>query len=184
MGEVEYRTIEGVRGEYFRCEALRATLSTKACSSNYSQAMSPKGLGAGTRHQCRGCPLGALHSGVVPETASSSRFLGQLICSRCHEQAGRLIRKSICVSCYNREREVMVGKNAKGNAPVHCRQVSSAVLACVFGADSSMKVRRFDRVSSRVEAVLSTIRSETQTVAFGWVAPPIVREGPHVGIRA
>jgi hypothetical protein len=88
------------------------------------------------------------------------------------------------VSCYNREREVMIGKNAKGGAPVHCRQVSSAMLACVFGAETSMKVRRFDRVSSRVEAVLSTIRSEAQTVAFGWVAPPIVREGQHVGIRA
>lgn len=77
----------------------------------------------------------------------------------------------------------MTGKNAKGNAPVNCRQVSSAVLACVFGGEDSMKVRRFDRVADRVEAVLSTIRSETQTVAFGWVAPPIVREGRY-GIGA
>lgn len=77
----------------------------------------------------------------------------------------------------------MIGKNAKGGAPVHCRQVSSATLACVFGADSSMKVRRFDRVYSRLEAVLSIVRSETQTVSFGWVAPSIVREGRN-GIGA
>lgn len=184
MGEVEYSSIAGVRGDYFRCEKLRAKLSTVACSNLYQQAMSPRGLETGQRPQCRGCPLGALHSGVVPETASSSRFLGQLICSRCHEHTRRLIRKSICVSCYNREREVMIGKNAKGGAPVHCRQVSSATLACVLGSDAAVKVRRFDRVTSRLEAVLATIRTETQTVSFGWIAPAIVRGGVDVANRA
>lgn len=176
--------MEGVRGEFFRCEKLKATLSTKACQGNYRQAMSPRGLDYGLRPQCRGCPLGAFHAGLVPETASSSRFLGRLICSRCHESARRLIRKSICVSCYNREREVAIGRNAKGGAPVNCRQVSSATLACLIGEEATMRVQRFDRVTSRVEAVLSMVRTETKAVAFGWVAPPIVREGRNVGIAA
>lgn len=184
MSEVEYFSIDGVRGDYFRCEELRAKLSTKACSGLYQQAMSPRGLETGLRPQCRGCPIGARHSGVAPEVASSSRFLGRLICSRCIEPARRLIRKSICVSCYNREREVMIGKNAKGGAPIHCRKVSSATLACVMGVNSAVKVRRFDRVSSPLEAVLSTIRAEPEAVSFGWIAPPIVRGSVNVGSRA
>lgn len=184
MGEIEYSSIDGVRGDYFRCERLRAKLSTTACSKLYQQAMSSRGLETGLRPQCRGCPIGAFHSGKVPEKSSSSRFLGQLICSRCHEHTRRLIRKSICVSCYNREREVMIGRNAKGGAPIHCRQVSSTTLACVIGEETSMKVRRFDRVTSRVEAVLSMMRMEVQSLSFGWVAPPIMREGRNVGIRA
>lgn len=184
MSEVEYFSIDGVRGDYFKCERLRAKLSTAACSKLYQQAMSPRGLETGQRLQCRGCPLGASHSGASPLVASNSRFLGQLICSRCHENTRRLIRKSICVSCYNREREVMIGKNAKGGAPIHCRKVSSTTLACVMGEVPAVKVRRFDRVSSPLEAVLSTIRLETQVVSFGWIAPPIVRGGVDAGSRS
>ncbi len=175
MAEVDYLTREGVRGDYFRCEKLRATLSTRACASLYKQAMSPRGLDHGLRPQCRGCSIGARHTGIVPETASTSQFLGQLICSRCQESTRRLIRKSICVSCYNREREVMLGKNAKGGVPINCRRVSSATLACLIGGVSSIKVRRFDRVSSRLEAVLSMMRMETQALSFGWIGSPIVR---------
>lgn len=47
-----------------------------------------------------------------------------------------------------------------------------------------MRVQRFDRVTSRVEAVLSMVRTEAKSVSFGWVATPIVREGQNVGIAA
>lgn len=171
MAEIEYRKIDGVRGEFFRCTALAATLSTKACAGFFAEATSARGLDWDMRVQCRVCPIGAKHSGISPVDASASRFLGKLICSRCQEFTRRLIRKSICVSCYNREREVLIGKNAKGTAPVHCAKVSSTIIACKFGDDPSMKVRRVDRVVSRIEAILSVLRTEKHTVSFGWVAP-------------
>lgn len=173
---MEYKTIEGVAGRFFRCSGLNATLSDAACSKNYRWAMSEYGQREGFRPQCRGCDIGALHSGISPIQMSRSRFLGRLYCTRCQNPARRLIRKTICVSCYNREREVTVGKNAKGGIPIHAKPFAPATLACYVGDQLETKVRRLDRVTSRVEAVLAVLRMEPKPVTFGWLGPPILQE--------
>lgn len=172
--KVEYETVEGVSGQYFRCPfGVANLLSTKACAGLYNEAMSPRGLREGLRYQCRACPVGAQHAGVSVETASGSRFLGSLYCSRCHGSARRLIRGSICVSCYNREREVLIGRNAKGGKPIHGKAVAPTTVGCVV--EGVVSVRRMDRVASRVEAVLSVLRNESKSVTFGWVGPSVVK---------
>ena len=138
--------------------------------------MSMEGLRDGKRLKCRGCDLGALHCGVAPSSRSKSRMLGSLICSRCMRGASRLIRKTICVSCYNREREVIVGRNAKGTKPINCTQPFPAMVACSLGDDPAMQVVRLDRVVSRTEAVMSLLHREERSVSFGWLGAPIQRE--------
>ena len=103
---VEYRTLAGIPGSYFDCPCGLGMLSTNSCAAAYKEAMSPVGLKEGRRITCRACPVGALHADVPSNIASASRFLGIGTCSRCHGDARRLIRGSICVSCYNRARGV------------------------------------------------------------------------------
>lgn len=175
---VTYKNLDGIPGLYFDCPYIGgAMLSTSACASMYLDAMSPKGLKEGRRMTCRACPVGACHAGVPSEVASSSRFLGVSYCSRCHGDARRLIRGSICVSCYNREREVLIGKNAKGGKPIFGKPIGTTLLACVLDNGEGTQVRRMDRVVSRLEAVLSVLRKESRTISFGWVGAGMAREG-------
>lgn len=152
-------------------------LSVNACAASYQTAMSPAGLREGRRISCRACPVGAEHAGVPNSVASSSRFLGVKYCSRCHGEANRLIRGSICVSCYNREREVLIGKNAKGGKPIHGKSIGTAIVACVVDSGRKAQVHRMDKVSSRLEAVLSVLRSESTSISFGWVGSGMTRGG-------
>jgi hypothetical protein len=170
---ITYRTIDGVPGQYFDCPSGMGCLSANACGRAYSEAMSPVGLKEGRRITCRACPVGAQHAGVPTEAASVSRFLGGCCCSRCQADARRLIRSSICVSCYNREREVLIGKNAKGGKPIFGKAIGSEIVACLIG--DLVQVRQMDKVTSLMESVLSILRGESRTVFFSWVgASPIV----------
>jgi len=169
---IQYKTIEGVPGQYFDCPYGCGTLVTTTCANLYKEAMSPIGLKEGRRITCRSCPIGAHHAGLANGFGSSSRFLGSSICTRCHGYAKRLIRGSICVSCYNREREVLIGRNAKGSKPVFCRNVYNMTLLCIFYFGLKTEVRRMERVSSVLEAVLSVLRTSPNTCWFGWVGRP------------
>jgi hypothetical protein len=167
MDGINYFKYDGVAGDYFHCPKDVGTFSTDFCARIYQEAMSPQGLKDGVRIACRGCVIGAGHAGVCG--SSASRFLGLLSCSRCQKGATRLIRGSICVSCYNREREVLIGKNAKGNKPVHCKAVGSMYVACAIDAGESVQVRKSDKVSSLLEVYLSILRSMPKKVWFGMV---------------
>lgn len=102
----------------FRCEPLKANLTPAACARNVTNK---------SQIQCAKCPIGKIH---VSECAPQPRakrawtmhpYSGSepaKACTRCRAKTYRLIREqTICVSCYNREREVKVGANAKGVPP-------------------------------------------------------------------
>ena len=173
---VEYSVVVGVPGRYFACPYGMGTLSSDSCSRSYQMSMSPIGLREGRRVTCRACPIGASHAGVPSDVASASQFLGLGYCSRCVGDARRLIRGSICISCYNREREVLIGKNAKGSRPIYGKAVSSRTLSCVFDGRKVVQVRRMDKVTSRLEAFLSILRTESKAVCLGWVGLPVRKE--------
>lgn len=162
---VRYRTIEGVPGRYFDCPRNLGMLSTTACARAYQEAMSPDFLREGRRITCRGCPVGAQHAGVASGPAVS-RFLGSSMCARHQGDGGRLIRGSICVSCYNREREWKIGKNAKGAKPVHARPIGGVALALVAGGRS--RVALVGNVTGVVEAAIQILRTAREPVSFGW----------------
>lgn len=114
--------------KYFRCERLRATLSTDACGVQWRKANHANDEACG---RCKCCPLGALHAGET--AASMSPLKGTCTCGRCHKRASRLIGKHLCVSCKNREYEALKGKNAKGTKPVKLPPLEARTLYYLHG---------------------------------------------------
>lgn len=120
---IEY--LQWVPGKrHFRCEKLSATMSSDDCSGRYTRSIA----GDERASACRFCPIGAVHAGKVDplQTASASakiKITGHpdqgTRCTRCGRSDLRLIHASddICVSCWNRQREWKLGRNAKGKAP-------------------------------------------------------------------
>ena len=108
----------------FRCERLRADLTAQCCARNFTGA---------TALACIDCPVGRRHAEVLPDAvkhrASRWNVGAPLACVRCGRDgttAGarmvgriRLVRAhTLCMTCYNREREFVHGRNAKGARPV------------------------------------------------------------------
>lgn len=101
--------------------SLRGTLPVSACADNYRSRR---------YDSCVGCAIGREHAGeeaVGTKSAPPPPPVVPRMCIRCGQTGmtaerliGRLRRvraHTICVSCYNREREVVRGVNAKGATP-------------------------------------------------------------------
>lgn len=165
---MEYFGIDGCPGRFFRCEKLRATISVSSCSQRWEKANE---RGAPERlHACKGCHIGAEHAGQP--VVLSSPLYERRICTRCHRPSERLIHDEHCPSCYNREREFVVGRNAKGTRPVkhsHLHPVSVRYAAC-----GRVGERRLDLAADSVEAVVSVLRHTPGEVVFGFSPPPVL----------
>jgi hypothetical protein len=99
--------------ELFRCETFRATLSVASCGKRWRQT---RDMSLEDRTACYGCIVGAAHSGEEPDRRS--RLYGLPICPRCRRRTmRRMIGNRRCINCYNREMELVRGKNSKGRPP-------------------------------------------------------------------
>ncbi|SIO39713.1 hypothetical protein SAMN05444172_1596 [Burkholderia sp. GAS332] len=114
----------------FHCRPLLADISAATCRSNF---MSHKSV------SCGSCPVGMMHSDLTERSAirilndaSANRHeraaaKNSLSCIRCEKSAKTNLRLvgamrivsggTICVSCFNRERECVKGVNSKGARP-------------------------------------------------------------------
>lgn len=160
---IEYFQMADCPGLYFECPRALGRFAVAHCVRMYSEAHSKRGWSQGVRWTCRNCQTGAEHSQVA--RTDTSRFYRSARCTRCHRPASRLIRGVICLSCYNREREVLIGKNRKGNVPKFCPPIISCQLAVV--GDVGTEVVKVERVASRVEAVVTILREKPARL-FGW----------------
>lgn len=125
---IEYQElVPGLR--HFDCTRQRALISTMTCSARYADAqLNPDNE---SLDLCRRCPVGAMHAAPHPEDVPANDFAvvhDELVnadhskrCTRCGRVAGRVIGKTLCASCWNRQREWRVGSNSKGSAPVTYR---------------------------------------------------------------
>jgi hypothetical protein len=159
---VEYTEILGAAAPMFSCAAYRARLLTTACARRWRQAQSPNA--PDSIALCAGCRIGAQHSGEKP--VYYSRLFGSNICPRCGRGSGRrLIGGRRCVSCYNRARELAVGKNAKGSPPIHAMPLYAWAVRYTVdgGAVQTLAVPDSRDVG---EVMLHVLRSTRGRVAF------------------
>lgn len=155
MSGISYFSITGAPGRYFECTAQRCTISEASCAAQFHRAK-------GGTSKCTGCAIGAEHAGEVVVYAMPDK-----LCPRCGESGRRLIGKSRCVSCYNRERELVKGVNAKGKFPVNARpiyQVNSSV--------GSSRHIQSNVVASVTEAAMVIVR-KTRTAAISFMPPGV-----------
>lgn len=154
---VVYFQIAGAPGEYFQCQPMRATLSQRACAQMYAAEKSAR---AGSMHaHCRGCAVGALHAG---ERAPTPLF-GALICPRCARGALRLVR-GVCVSCINRQYEVVHNRNARGGAGPSLQLATLRML--LLEDDGGVLQARTGLSSGRLEVIWRALRTREKTRHF------------------
>ncbi|MEY8688380.1 MAG: hypothetical protein AB9M53_00690 [Leptothrix sp. (in: b-proteobacteria)] len=158
----------GVR--YFRCERLQATLTPDACSINWRRASEGAAL------RCRGCPVGPEHSGEAQ--ANTSPLRGQMVCARCQRGATRLVTGWLCVSCWNREREFKLGKNARGSYPSRMQPLDPRSIAYTEAGEPATFKR--PHTTGREELMVGLLRDSAGALAFhfnGRANLPAVRQG-------
>ena len=145
----------------FTCERQRARLSVPGCIRMWKSAQAERPAPWQGTHHCLTCPIGAAHAGQKPEEAVHKRAeeAVRLFCPRCQRQAMRLIHGLSCISCFNRQREMIRGKNAKGNPPiVIMARIHSVALATSTGADTgAAAITTTPDVMSAPEAMLVAV---------------------------
>lgn len=112
--------------------------------------------------RCKGCPTGALHAGETAANLWQGR--GQLLCSRCHSGAPRLVKGWLCVSCYNREREFKVGANSKGSFPSKMKPLRPLAIRVMEG--DRRRVVKHSHTQDTLELIVATLRDSRERVTF------------------
>lgn len=158
--------------QFFRCDRMRATLSTDACQGMWRKANGDGGDG-GEREACLRCPLGAQHAGAIDANLSSLHLAK--LCARCHRPASRLINGMVCVSCMNRQYEFLRGRNAKGTIPTMKPLCRRRVRFTAGGEPCSLVVQHSLDTD---ELVVAALRDNKNRVRFGFGAqvPTSIRQ--------
>lgn len=160
---------------FFVCDRLHGEVSVEWCAKTWGEVNSPvqpkrwRDKSSMRERTCRRCPLGASHAGV--EFVPPSVVVDSQICPRCRRQAERLIRGRLCVSCYNRDRERQIGRNAKGTKPKYLPAVHGVEIFARVKQDKPV-VRKELCVDS-VEGLIATFRALGSLAAIGFHAKPV-----------
>ncbi|REG61558.1 hypothetical protein B0G80_4411 [Paraburkholderia sp. BL6669N2] len=164
----ELDVLPGVK--HFMCDRYKATLSVESCADKFKQANSGDAFG---RHaHCKRCPVGAAHGGAGPDL-NLGTLKGSLTCSRCHRTNGRLIGKRLCISCYNRQRERLLMKNAKGSAPIKHPPLHRLTIGYMAGG--KVGTHTVERAVETTELIVDLLRDSEHSPSFQWLADPATR---------
>lgn len=159
--------------ELFTCTRHKGdlTLTAQGCAQMWRRAQQQKLEPGLMPSPCRGCAIGAAHAGEkLPELRLPSEV--DRICSRCHRPSPRFIYGRLCVSCFNREREWIKGKNAKGTRPTRMKPLAPVSIACLV--ESSVSEITVPLATGILEAALSCLRKEQRPVLFARPVPRAV----------
>jgi hypothetical protein len=115
--------------------------------------------------KCRDCRIGAAHAGERHVHHSKIFDLG--ICPRCRRGGSRMIGGRLCVSCYNREREFKIGRNAKGTKPSIALQPRRLGVILGYGDAAQRYVELRDEFTNdNVEMVLAVLGAVPGRISF------------------
>ena len=141
--------------ELVECPPYRMQLTPGRCASNWESVAGKHRHKLERLEHCLDCPLGAQRAGKQAVPTPLPRF-----CCRCLKLSPRLIGAKLCPSCYNRQRELELGRNARGTAPVKITPVFS-VTAKVGDVEVVMTA------ADRIEVAMVTLRQDS-TATIGW----------------
>ncbi|MFM0451679.1 hypothetical protein PQR21_14930 [Paraburkholderia nemoris] len=127
------REVYGLKQRVFDCERISAQVTQEQCATSYLR----NNIGSG----CHNCSIGRHFSGDAPiaedRHSAINKSLG-LACIRCERNEHtatryigrfRLVRSAtLCINCFNRQREVERGYNAKGAKPVRWAHLQQATI--------------------------------------------------------
>jgi hypothetical protein len=154
--------------EMMQCDRLSMKLSTPGCARLWRSAQESRPKEHEGRYACLTCTIGAANAGAsLPPTAAATEAL-RTVCPRCERRATRFIAGRLCISCYNRDREVRIGKNAKGNRPLLTDVLRAANVVIIEAADSRIE---HSVVTGLPEVMISIARTATGVLAFGRLNP-------------
>lgn len=173
---VEYSAMPQMSVPYFRCDRRRAKLSIPACSKMWNAAQDATGHDAERLEVCRACPIGAAHAGK--RVIARSKLYGASICPRCRKGATRMINDTRCISCYNREREILAGRNARGGMPSKLRKLYPFEVA--YAIDGVAFRHRSDRAVDLMEPMIDVLRKTKGNVVFSFSPKLIFPQGGNV----
>jgi hypothetical protein len=163
--DVQYMQVDGCDKRFFRCTILRSTLSTEGCSANWRRAQRISAEELGFTGKCRGCPVGAMHSGRA--AVHYSALYGAQIYPRTRRWASRMIGNRLGISSFNREREWLVGKNAKGRTPQLVLAPRGLGVITAYGEENQRYVEiRDDRTVDTLEIAFQVLRVVHGRAAF------------------
>ncbi|CAB5280113.1 hypothetical protein IST455A_01008 [Burkholderia multivorans] len=145
--------------KHFHCDRMRASLSVDACAANWNAASDRR---EGACSQCKGCRIGAVHAGYGD--ANLHPLHATLTCARCLRMRGRLVHKHLCLSCYNRHREYLIGRNSKGTAPVMHPPLALHTVSYI--AAGELRTRTIEHATGRREVIAAILRDERDAVTF------------------
>lgn len=154
----------------FQCTTWRARLTTKACSARWREAQTAVLDRADELAKCRGCALGAGHAGYPPVRYSD--YFQKKICAQCGRGGMRIVGNRLCVSCWNRRRELKLGRNARGNLPVELLERPLVAVEVVVEVDGTLRRIRDPETSGVAETMLQALRTMRGEIRFpcasGW----------------
>jgi len=156
--------------ELFHCTQRKLTLTRAGCARLHSSCGRDRPKPWEGRHGCMFCATGAENRRHLAGLPEPPIFIAALpwrsTCGRCLRKSDRIIHKSLCVSCYNRDREARLGHNAKGGRPMLCDQLRPQVI--VVAEEGRVRQVRQDLATGALELMLGVIKAVSGPVAFGW----------------
>jgi len=187
--DVQYFEIKDAPGRYFTCAAFTMTLAETRCAAMWREASAAAREPGYRLEHCRNCEIGASHAGET--ITRDNQYYGSHLCCRCHTWARRIVHGSVCPSCYNREREVARGLNAKGSPPspsewfwgdpAQTRGKAKTARLHQVPLNYRINARARERqapVVNALEGVLAVLRQEKGRIAFARPIRDTVR-GAH-----
>jgi hypothetical protein len=113
------------------------SITETGCAGLYKRAIRLKGDPASPVHMCLGCEIGARHAGVKAPAASALQGTAAISfyrqCVQCKRVPTRLIHGRLCLSCFNRQIEILNGRNARRSTP---RALTKSWRACIAQVDA------------------------------------------------
>ncbi len=159
--------------EMVPCPPMAARLTIGACRRMWATAQErPPEVWEAKAH-CRRCMLGAERSGATAEQVQAKALTDAIrrICCSCERSAARLIHSTHCVSCYNRRREVLRGRNGRCGRPRLTDVLHSERVAVLDTTAGTARVVEMGSVVSVTEVILRQSQL-TQSVAITFGRPP------------